>query len=138
MICASRVRRITLGSLLLAALLPAPQTGSAADFQCLLGEKVSASLGDGVTLYSCSWERTPGHFVRTGPLQLIKNGILILELQTDRDGRLQGEFRVRDDSGALTESGQYLDGLKEGEWRHTDANGVTRVTVYSGGIALGQ
>jgi len=117
---------------LLAALL-ALQTSGASDFECALGDKVAASLGEGVTLHSCSWEKTPGNFVRTGPLQLIRNGILILQLQTDSDGRLQGEFRVWDDDGALTESGHYLDGRKEGEWRLTDATGNTRVTVYRSG-----
>jgi hypothetical protein len=130
------MHRITVGALLLPVALLAPQTRAAADFQCLLGDKVAASLGDGVTLHSCSWEQTPGNFVRTGPLQLIKNGILILDLRTDSDGKLQGEFHSWDDSGALIESGQYLNGLKEGEWRYTDENGVTRVTVYSGGMAL--
>ena len=118
---------------LLLTLLLAPQAIGAADFQCPRGDKVAASLGDGVTLHSCSWERTPGNFVRIGPLQLIKNGILILRLQTDSDGKLQGDYRVWDDTGALTESGHYLDGLKEGEWRSTDANGITRVTVYRAG-----
>jgi hypothetical protein len=130
------MRQIAIGSLLLLGVLLAPQTRGAADFQCLLGVKVAASLGDGVTLHSCSWEQTPGNFVRTGPLQLIKNDILILELQTDSDGKLQGEYRVWDDSGALTESGQYLDGLKEGVWRSTDENGVTRVTVYRAGMPV--
>ena len=118
--------------LLLTSLL-ARQALGAADFQCPQGDKVAASLGDGVTLHSCSWERTPGNFVRIGPLLLIKNRILILRLQTDSDGKLQGDYRVWDDYGALTESGYYRDGLKEGEWRSTDANGITRVTVYRAG-----
>jgi hypothetical protein len=130
------MRLITIGSLLLLVALQAPQTRAAADFQCLLGDNVAASLGDGVILHSCSWEQTPGNFVRTGPLQLIKNGILILQLQTDSNGKLQGEFRAWDDSGVLIESGQYLNGLKEGEWRYTDKNGLTRVTIYSGGMAV--
>jgi hypothetical protein len=127
------MRRISIGPPLLLGLLLAPQTSGAADFQCLLGEKVAASLGDGVTLHSCSWEKTPGNFVRTGPLQLFRNGILILQLQTDSDGRLQGDYRAWDDYGALTEAGSYRDGLKEGEWRLTDANGITRVIVFRAG-----
>lgn len=130
------MRRRSTSRLALVALLislPAAQSGSASDFQCALGDKFSASLGDGVTLYSCSWEKTPGNFVRIGPLRLIKNGVLILKLQTDNDGLLQGEFRVWDDHGSLTESGHYLDGLKEGKWRSIDANGNTRVTVYRAG-----
>ena len=119
-------------TLLLISLLTLQSSG-ASSFRCDLGDKVVASLGDGVTLHSCSWEKTPGNFVRTGPLQLIKNGILILKLQTDSDGKLQGEYRAWDDFGVLTESGHYLDGLKEGEWRSTDANGNSRVTVYRAG-----
>jgi len=119
----------------MASLLVSYSSG-AADFQCALGARIAASLGDGVTLHSCNWEKTPGNFVRTGPLQLIKNGILILRLQTDRDGKLQGEYRVWDDHGALTESGYYRDGLKQGEWRSIDATGVTRITVYRDGKPL--
>ena len=128
-------RQLVRHGVLLTSLLAAHSSG-AADFQCALGDKVVASLGDGVTLHSCNWEKTPGKFVRTGPLQLIRNGILILKLQTDSDGKLQGVYRSWDDHGALTESGYYRDGLKEGEWRSIDANGVTRVTVYRAGMPV--
>ena len=59
----------------------------------VIGHKVTADLGNGVRLQSCSCEKTTGTFVRIGPLQLIKNGILILKLATDQEGRLQGEYR---------------------------------------------
>ena len=106
----------------------------AAEFECPLGETFSAGLGDGVVLQSCNWEKTPGHYVRTGPLQLVKNGILILRLSSDREGRLHGEYTVWDDQGNITTSGQYHEGLKEGEWRITDKHGDTRVIEYSAGI----
>jgi hypothetical protein len=105
------------------------------EFECPLGEPFSAGLGDGVTLQSCNWEKTPGNFVRTGPLQLVKNGILILQLTSDREGRLHGEYTVWDDQGNVTTSGQYREGLKEGEWRITDERGNTRVIAYNSGIA---
>ena len=107
----------------------------AAEFACPLGEPFSAGLGDGVTLQSCNWEKTPGNFVRTGPLQLVKNGILILQLTSDREGRLQGAYTVWDDQGNVTTSGQYREGLKDGEWRITDESGNPGVIVYRAGIA---
>ena len=125
---------LRLGLLLVAVM--ALRALSAAEFECLLGEKISASLGEGVMLHSCSWEETPGNFVRTGPLQLIRNDILILQLQTDRDGKLQGRYSAWDDAGELTETGHYVDGQKEGEWRSIDANGHVQVVIYRGGIAL--
>ena len=106
----------------------------AAEFECPLGEPFSAGLGDGVVLQSCNWEKTPGNFVRIGPLQLVKNGILILQLTSDREGRLDGEYFVWDDEGNVTTSGQYREGLKEGEWRIADERGKTRVIVYRAGI----
>ena len=108
----------------------------AAELECPLGEPFSAALGDGVVLHSCNWEKTPGHFVRTGPLQLVKNGILILQLTSDREGRLHGEYTVWNDQGNVTISGQYREGLKEGEWRITDERGNTRVIAYSASITL--
>jgi hypothetical protein len=107
----------------------------AAEFECPLGEPFSAGLGDGVVLQSCNWEKTPGNYVRTGPLQLVKNGILILQLTSDREGRLHGEYIVWNDQGKVTTSGQYREGLKESEWRITDKQGNTKVIVYNAGIA---
>lgn len=109
---------------------------SAAEFECVLGEKVSASLGDGVVLHSCSWEKTPGSFVRTGPLHLIRNDILILQLQTDREGKLQGKYSAWDDAGELTEFGHYVDGQKEGEWHSIDAGGKAQVVVFRDGVPV--
>jgi hypothetical protein len=107
---------------------------TADEFECPLGEPFAASLGDGVTLQACNWEKSPGDIVRTGPLQLVKNGILILRLTNDHEGRLHGEYTVWDDAGNVTTSGQYREGLKEGEWRITDEQGNTRVIVYNANI----
>ena len=116
-----RWKLVRVTSLVLAAsLLVVIHQLYANNFECVLGNKVTTDLGDGVRLQSCSWEKTTGTFVRTGPLHLIKNGILILKLATDREGRLQGEYCVWDDHGMITEKGYYRDGLKEGEWRVID------------------
>jgi hypothetical protein len=109
---------------------------SADEFECVLGDKITAELGDGVTLQSCSWEKTPGKFVRVGPLQLVKNSVLILHLETDRDGQLQGKFTSWDDDGIILENGQYRDGQKEGDWQVTDEQGNRQVVTYRAGIVL--
>ena len=121
---------LILGVVLLAVLHRLP----AEEFKCPLGEAFTAGLGDGVTLQSCNWEKSPGNFIRTGPLELIKNGILILQLSSDHQGRLHGKYTVWNDLGVVTTSGQYHEGLKQGEWRITDARGNTRVVVYSAGV----
>ena len=118
---------LLLGGVAAVALLP---PWSVRAVECELGQAISVGIGDGVILYSCSWERTPGDFVRIGPLEMRRNGILILQLQTDPDGKLQGKFSSWDDAGALTEQGQYVDGLKQGEWRITDASGDLRIVHY--------
>ena len=122
---------LVLGALFLAVLHGLP----ADEFECPMGKPFSANLGDGVTLQACNWEKSPGNIVRIGPLQLVKNGILILQLTSDHEGRLHGEYFVWDDEGNVTTSGQYREGLKEGEWRITDERGNIRVIVYSAGIA---
>ncbi|MCP4335536.1 MAG: hypothetical protein GY785_23035 [Gammaproteobacteria bacterium] len=105
-------------------------------FECKLGEEVVAGLGDGVTMRTCSWEQSPGTFVRTGPLRLVKNGILILQLQTDKTGRLQGQYTAWDDAGIIVETGSYQDGLKEGEWQIIDDNGHRRTLHFRAGEPL--
>ena len=72
--------------------------------------------------------------MRIGPLHLIKNGILILQLTTDQEGRLQGDYSVWDDHGMITENGRYRDGLKEGEWRVTDKQGNSRLIIFAAGV----
>jgi hypothetical protein len=130
-----RWKLVRVTSLVLAAsLLAVTHQLYANSFECVLGNKVTADLGDGVRLQSCSWEKTTGTFVRTGPLQLVKNGILILKLSTDQEGRLQGEYSSWDDHGIITENGHYRDGLKEGEWRVTDKQGNRRLITFIAGV----
>jgi len=105
-------------------------------FECRFGKEVVAGLGDGVTMRTCRWEKSPGIFIRTGPLQLVKNGILILQLQTDRTGRLQGQYTAWDDAGVMVEKGSYQDGLKEGEWQVTDDDGRRRTLHFRAGEPL--
>jgi antitoxin component YwqK of YwqJK toxin-antitoxin module len=107
---------------------------SADELECVLGDKITVELGDGVTLQSCSWEKTPGNFVRVGPLQLVRNSVLILRLETDRAGRLQGKFTSWNDDGLILEEGQYRDGQKEGDWHVVDEQGNRQVVTYRAGI----
>jgi hypothetical protein len=124
--------------LLLAAvmLMMSLQPRPAQAVECALGEATSLSIGDGVILHSCSWEQTPGVFLRTGPMEMVRHGVLILRLHTDRNGKLQGQFSSWDDAGVLTENGHYVDGLKHGEWLVTDANGERRVEHYRAGVLI--
>ena len=129
-----RVRLLLLLSV--AAVLLAMRVHTSEAVECSLGEPVSASLGEGVTLHSCSWEKAPGVFARTGPLQLVRNGILILALQTDADGKLQGEYNSWDDDGRIMEKGYYVDGLKHGEWRITETDGSFRMLHFKDGVEI--
>ena len=114
-------------------LLPAQSSRA---FECELGKPVEASLGDGVTLHTCSWEKNPGSFVRVGPLQLVRNGVLILELNTDRNGKMQGEYSSWDDQGEMLENGVYVDGLKHGDWRISDNHGGHVILRFRAGIPV--
>jgi len=124
---------LILGGVAMIALLP---PWSVRAVECELGEAVSVAIGDGITMHSCNWERSPGEFVRTGPMEVIRNDILILKMHTDQDGKLQGEFSSWNDEGVLTEQGHYIDGLKQGEWRVTDANGHPGTVYYRGGVEV--
>lgn len=119
-----------------AALLLMASLTSPAAIECPLGDPVSASLGDGVVLHSCSWEKTPGVFVRSGPLELVRHGTLILKLQTDADGTLQGEYSAWDDAGVIIENGHYVDGLKHGEWLVSDSDGRSRILHFRAGVEV--
>lgn len=119
-----------------AAVLLVLQARSSVAVECSLGKPISASLGDGVTLYSCSWEKSPGVFARTGPLQLFRNGVLILQLRTDANGILQGEYSSWDDDGRIMEKGYYVDGLKHGEWHVTAEDGSAGILHYRAGIEI--
>jgi antitoxin component YwqK of YwqJK toxin-antitoxin module len=59
---------------------------------------------------------------------------LILRLETDRAGRLQGKFTSWNDDGLILEEGQYRDGQKEGDWHVVDEQGNRQVVTYRAGI----
>ena len=106
------------------------------EFICPDGAPTVADLGDGVTLHTCVIEKTPGVVVRVGPLELIKNGILILKTQTNANGKLHGSFASWDDNGNIMQQGNYAEGLKTGEWYVVDENGKTTTITYRQGIAV--
>jgi len=106
---------------------------SAAEFHCKLGEEVIVGLGEGVIMHTCMWEKEPGVTIRTGSLELIKNDILILKSQTNDNGKLHGNFTVWSDEGKIVESGNYVEGVKEGSWLATDKNGISTTLVYRQG-----
>jgi len=116
--------------------IAAPRLFATAEFQCPIGNAVSASLGDGVTVRTCLWEKQPNLVVRTGPLELIKNGILILKTQTNLEGKLHGGFTSWSDGGVVIVSGTYVEGVKEGPWFETDKNGDSDMIYYRNGIPV--
>ena len=103
---------------------------------CSLGSPVTADLGDGVTMRTCMWEKEPDLVVRAGPIELIRNGVLILKTQTNRSGKLHGQFSSWDDAGKLIESGTYDNGLKEGSWLVTGKDGNSSTIVYRQGVRV--
>ena len=125
-------RRISLILLLLASGFP--YLLDAGEFTCTNGKRVSADLGDGVIMRTCLWEKAPDVILRTGPLELIKNGVLILKMQTNSNGKLHGEYTSWNDTGELIENGNYRDGLKHGIWLTTSKNGLRETRHYNNGI----
>lgn len=115
-------------------LLPLPLIAS--DFKCPQGDVVVVSLGEGVIMRTCMWEKAPGMVIRTGAFELFKNDILILQSQTNIDGKLHGGFTSWDDSGAVITHGNYVDGLKHGEWLETNPEGVSSSVFYEEGKSL--
>ena len=109
----------------------------ASEFHCENGEVAVADLGGGVVMRTCLWEKEPGIMARTGPMELIKNEILILEARTNLDGQLHGLYSSWDDAGRLMEQGQFRKGLKQGQWIYADGNGLSRVFYYRAGVPLG-
>lgn len=110
-----------------------PSVLSAVDLKCALGDEVAAGLGKGITLRTCMWEREPGDIIRVGPLELIKNGILILKTQTNNSGQLHGLFTSWDDTGVIIEQGNYIKGQKDGAWLVTNKMGVSETLYYKNG-----
>lgn len=106
----------------------------AGEFNCAKGKRVSADLGDGVIMHTCLWEKAPDVILRTGPLELIKNGVLILKMQTNNNGKLHGEYTSWNDAGEMIENGNYRNGLKHGAWLITSKNGLRETRHYKNGI----
>lgn len=124
--------RVTI-NILVVLIISFPKLSGANDFQCVVGKEVLSSLGDGVTMRTCIWNQKPGLAIRTGPLELIKNGILILKARTNEAGKLHGQFTTWNDAGKLTERGDYVMGLKEGAWLVTNKKGEMETLYYRGG-----
>ena len=116
--------------------IAAPRLFAAVEFQCPVGNAVTASLGDGVTMRTCLWEKEPNLVVRAGPLELIKNGVLILKTQTNLEGKLHGNFTSWSDEGVVLVSGSYVEGVKEGPWFETDKKGNSDTIYYRNGIPV--
>lgn len=109
---------------------------SATGFHCAYGDPVSASLGDGVIMNTCMWEKEPGKVVRAGPFELVKNGVPILRSQTDKNGKLHGSFTSWNDAGEIIENGNYARGLKQGRWLIVDADGNRATVHYDAGVLI--
>ena len=108
----------------------------AAEFNCERGGAVVADLGDGVIMRTCIWQKTANVTVRTGALELIKNGILILKLETDLNGKLHGPYTEWNDAGEVTQNGNYVEGLKDGLWTTIHKNGSREILHYRAGIII--
>lgn len=109
---------------------------SASQFYCQKGDPVTADLGDGVVMQTCMWQKDQDVFVRVGPLELKKNGILILRTQTNSRGKLHGPFASWNDDGELLEKGNYIEGLKEGNWIKIKEGGYKETVFYKEGIPI--
>ena len=83
---------------------------------------------------TCLWQKSANITVRTGPLRLVKNGVLILRLETNSNGKLHGQYTSWNDAGEMTENGTYLEGLKEGIWTVTGENGDAKIFHYRAGV----
>jgi len=109
---------------------------NAAELDCPRGKLVTADLGEGVTMRTCMWVKESNVMIRTGPLELIKNGTTILRTQTDADGKLQGRFTSWSDAGEIIQNGLYSNGLKHGAWLETDKHGNSKTQHYQNGILI--
>ena len=109
---------------------------SAAEFTCPQGGAVAADLGGGVIMHTCMLEKAANVTVRSGPLELVKNGVLILQLDTDVNGKLHGQYTSWNDAGEMTEQGNYLNGSKDGEWTVVSQNGERKTIHYRAGTIV--
>jgi len=82
------------------------------------------------------WKKESDVAVRVGPLELIKNGILILRTQTNSRGKLHGQFMSWSDEGELLEKGIYIEGLKEGIWIVMRKDGNSEKVYYKKGAPI--
>lgn len=129
--------RMRISSLLAIAALGAfALPGRAAPLACPRGEPVAASIGGGAVMRSCVWEKSPGVRVRTGPLELYKDGVLILKTQTNARGQLHGPYQEWTDEGHLQQQGDYVEGRREGDWIETDGKGSTVRVRYRAGVRV--
>ena len=112
------------------------QLAGAAEFNCENGDPVAIDPGEGVILRTCMWEKEPAVVIRTGTLELIKNGILILRTQTNSSGKLHGQFTSWTDEGAIQETGMYVEGLKHGAWLLIKKSGARETTHYQNGVPI--
>ena len=87
-------------------------------------------------MLTCMWEKEPDVVVRTGPLELVKNGILILRAETNSSGKLHGLYTSWSDEGEILEKGSYFEGLKQGAWIVTNKNGGNETIYYEKGVPL--
>lgn len=108
----------------------------AADFNCENGYPVTTDIGEGVIMRTCMWEKEPDVVLRTGALELIKNGILILRTQTNSKGKLHGQFTSWSDDGAMLETGMYVEGLKQGVWLLIRKSGIRETIHYRNGVPI--
>ena len=108
----------------------------AAELNCPQGSAVMVALGNDVIMRTCMWKNAENVTVRTGPLELIKNDVLILKLTTNTNGKLHGQFTSWNDTGEMTENGNYLKGQKEGIWTVTNKNGDSETLHFRAGVIV--
>ena len=132
----SHVRTCSAKTILLFLLTGLAIPSGAAELICPQGGAVLAELGEGVIMRTCMWEKAANVTVRVGPLELVKNGVLILRLETDLKGKLHGRYTSWNDAGEMTETGNYHEGLKDGIWTVTNDNGDNETVHYQAGVMV--
>ena len=108
----------------------------ASGLHCERGDPIATDIGGGVTMLTCMWEKEPDVVVRTGPLELVKNGILILRAETNSSGKLHGLYTSWSDEGEILEKGSYFEGLKQGAWIITNKDGGNETIYYEKGVLV--
>ena len=131
----STASKLVVGGFLLAFIA---QVTADSALHCPRGDPVTAGLGEDVIMRTCLWQNEQQQMVRVGPLELIKNGILILKTQTNLDGQLHGRFTSWSDDGVVIKDGLYRLGRKHGKWLEPDADGNTVEREYDAGKLVQQ